>query len=274
MRNEVKGEAMSTSAHPFPAQVFEHTSKDDLQHLLEIMHYTVQAETPEDVKHVLVRAKSFLPFEHLIGGLVRLGPQGTCEGFSDVLNVNFPDEWLYLYWKNRYAEVDPVLYALRKSQQAQVWSQVYANVTSEREKEFVETATSFGLVDGVTAGSLDPSCGVATFFAFAGGDAAEHGRYVKLLDYLGQHLHWALLRVSSKSSPSADMCVTTLSPREVTILNWIKNGKTNWEISQIIGITERTIRFHVENIFSKLDVSSRSQAVAFAVQHGLPNLVA
>jgi DNA-binding CsgD family transcriptional regulator len=265
---------MSISAHPFPAHLFEHASKDDLQHLLEVMHYAVQAETPEDVKHVLIRAKNFLPFERLIGGLIRLGPQGTFDGFADVLNVSFPEEWLYLYWKNRYAEVDPVLHALMQSQRTQVWSQVYANVTSEREKEFVETATSFGLTDGVTAGSLDPSCGVATFFAFAGGDTAEHSRFVEFLDYLGQHLHWALLRAASLISPSTDMCVTKLSPREVTILNWIKNGKTNWEISQIVGVTERTIRFHVESIFGKLDVSSRTQAVAVAVQHGLPNLVA
>ena len=265
---------MSPSAHPFPAHLFEHASKDDLQHLLEIMHYTVQAETPEDVKQVLARAKSFLPFDHLIGGLVRLGPHGTFEGFSDVLNVDFPEEWLYLYWKNRYAEVDPVLRALMKSNQTQMWSQVYANVTSEREKEFVEAATSFGLTDGVTTGSLDPVCGVATYFAFAGGDTAEHPRFVKFVDYIGQHLHWALLRAASKTFPTTDTCVTTLSPREVTILNWIKSGKTNWEISQIIGITERTIRFHVESIFGKLDVSSRTQAVAVAVQHGLPNLVA
>ncbi|MEO5956740.1 MAG: LuxR family transcriptional regulator [Nitrospiraceae bacterium] len=265
---------MSTSAQHFPVHLFEHASKSDLQHLLEIIHYAVQAEVPEDVKGVLVLAKKFLPFDRLIGGLVRLGPQGTFDGFSDVLNVSFPEEWLYLYWKNRYAEVDPVLHALMQSQQTQVWSQVYANVTSARELEFVETATSFGLTDGVTSGSLDPSCGVATFFAFAGGDTAEHARYVKFLDYLGQHLHWALVRAASKASPSTDMCVTTLSPREVTILNWVKNGKTNWEIAQIIGITERTVRFHIESVFGKLDVSSRTQAVAVAVQHGLPNLVA
>lgn len=265
---------MSNIATPFPVHLFDHASKDDIQHLLEVVHYAVQAETPEDVKHVLTRAKDFLPFESVIGSLVRLGPQGTFQGFSEVLNVSFPEEWLYLYWKNRYADVDPVLRALMQSQGTQVWSQVYANVTTEREKEFVETATSFGLTDGVTTGSLDPSCGVATIFAFAGGDTAEHARFVKFLDYLGQHLHWALVRAVSKTSPSTDMCVTTLSPREVTILNWIKNGKTNWEISQIIGITERTVRFHVETIFSKLDVSSRTQAVAVAVQHGLPNLVA
>jgi DNA-binding CsgD family transcriptional regulator len=58
----------------------------------------------------------------------------------------------------------------------------------------------------------------------------------------------------------------------VTILNWIKNGKTNWEVGQILGVTERTVRFHLASIFSKLDVTSRSQAVAAAMEHGLPVL--
>ena len=263
---------MDTAIFPFPAHIFEESSKADLQSLLEIMHYAVLAESPRDVKDVLIRTKKFLPFDQLIGGLVRLDADGTFEGFSDVLNVNFPQIWLFQYWKNRYGEVDPVLHALVRSKKAQVWSEVYAGVKSKREKEFVETASSFGLSDGVTVGSLDPSCGVTSFFAFAGGEPALHTRYVKFLDYLGQHLHLALLRSSPKISCADNKCVTGLSPREVTILNWIKNGKTNWEIAQITGVTERTVRFHVESIFSKLDVTSRTQAVAVAVQHGLPNL--
>jgi DNA-binding CsgD family transcriptional regulator len=60
-----------------------------------------------------------------------------------------------------------------------------------------------------------------------------------------------------------------LSPRETTVLMWMKQGKTNWEISRILGVSERTVRFHVEGIFLKLDVSSRTQAVAFAMEQGL-----
>jgi DNA-binding CsgD family transcriptional regulator len=63
--------------------------------------------------------------------------------------------------------------------------------------------------------------------------------------------------------------VMGLSPRETTVLMWMKQGKTNWEISRILGVSERTIRFHVEGIFVKLDVSSRTQAVAFAMEQGL-----
>lgn len=265
---------MNTETRPFPSYIFDQASRHDLQNMLEVMHYAVLAETPKDVKNVLTRTAKFLPFERLIGGLVRLSPDGTFEGFSDVLNISFPQGWLFQYWKNRYGEVDPVLHALVRTQRTQVWSQVYANVQTERERDFVKTAAAYGLAEGVTTGSLDPCCGAATFFAFAGGDPVEHARHVKFLDYLSQHLHLALLRSASKLPPSADKCVATLSPREVTILNWVKAGKTNWEIAQIIELTERTVRFHIESIFTKLDVSSRTQAVAVAVQHGLPNLVA
>lgn len=265
---------MNAAAPPFPARLFEQASKDELQNLIEVIHYTALAQSPQDVKNVLIRTQKIIPFDRLIGGLIRFGPDGTFDGFSDVLNVSFPQTWLFQYWKNGYGKVDPVLHELVRSNHTQVWNRVYAKVKTEKGKEFLEAAAAYGLVDGVTTGSLDSSCGVATFFAFAGKKPVEDDRYVSILSYLGQHLHLALLRSASKSSTSTDNCVASLSPREVTILNWIKDGKTNGEIGQIIGLTERTVRFHVESIFAKLDVSSRTQAVAVAVQHGLPNLVA
>jgi len=94
-----------------------------------------------------------------------------------------------------------------------------------------------------------------------------------LIEYFGYHIHLALLRTTPPRSQALDQCVRELTLREMTILNWMKNGKTNGEIAQILGVTERTIRFHVGSIFSKLDVTSRSQAVATAIEHGLPNVV-
>jgi len=60
-----------------------------------------------------------------------------------------------------------------------------------------------------------------------------------------------------------------LSSRELTVLHWMKEGKTNWEIARIVGRSERTVRFHVGSIFYKLDVTSRTQAVVCALEAGL-----
>jgi DNA-binding NarL/FixJ family response regulator len=60
-----------------------------------------------------------------------------------------------------------------------------------------------------------------------------------------------------------------LSIREVEVLRLLAEGKTNRSIAAELGISERTIDRHVSNIFTKLDVSSRSAATAYAYEHGL-----
>ncbi len=52
-----------------------------------------------------------------------------------------------------------------------------------------------------------------------------------------------------------------LSPRETEVLGWLKLGKTSWDISQILGIKERTVNYHVNNIIQKLNAANRLQAV-------------
>jgi DNA-binding CsgD family transcriptional regulator len=56
----------------------------------------------------------------------------------------------------------------------------------------------------------------------------------------------------------------SLSPREREVLKWLKHGKTSWDISVILRISERTVNYHVDNIMKKLDVTSRLQAVSEA----------
>lgn len=60
-----------------------------------------------------------------------------------------------------------------------------------------------------------------------------------------------------------------LSAREAEVLRLLAAGKTNRSIAADLGISERTVDRHVSNIFTKLDVSSRSAATAYAYEHGL-----
>jgi ATP/maltotriose-dependent transcriptional regulator MalT len=60
-----------------------------------------------------------------------------------------------------------------------------------------------------------------------------------------------------------------LSEREVEVLRLVAGGGTNRAIASALGISERTVDRHVSNIFTKLGVSSRAAATAFAVEHDL-----
>lgn len=60
-----------------------------------------------------------------------------------------------------------------------------------------------------------------------------------------------------------------LSARELDCLRLAAEGQTSREIAGILGITERTVRFHVKNVCSKLGVERRVQAVAIAMDRKL-----
>ena len=60
-----------------------------------------------------------------------------------------------------------------------------------------------------------------------------------------------------------------LSPRELEVLRHLAGGRTNREIADQLGISERTVERHVSNLYTKLDVSTRAAATAWAYEHDL-----
>ncbi|MGG7518433.1 helix-turn-helix transcriptional regulator [Allorhizobium undicola] len=60
-----------------------------------------------------------------------------------------------------------------------------------------------------------------------------------------------------------------LTPREREALDWTAAGKSYWEIAVILGIRERTVRYFMANVRTKLDAVSNTQAVAKAISLGL-----
>ena len=63
-----------------------------------------------------------------------------------------------------------------------------------------------------------------------------------------------------------------LTPREIEVLQLIAQGKSNKQIAAELVITERTCKFHVSSILSKLEASNRTEAVKIAAQRGLVKL--
>jgi DNA-binding NarL/FixJ family response regulator len=63
-----------------------------------------------------------------------------------------------------------------------------------------------------------------------------------------------------------------LSDRELEVLRLIAKGKNNQQISNVLNIAESTVRFHANNIFGKLNVSDRTQALVTALQRGIVKL--
>jgi len=63
-----------------------------------------------------------------------------------------------------------------------------------------------------------------------------------------------------------------LTPRELTTLRLMADGKSNKEIANELGISERTVKTHLGHLFEKLGVTSRTEAVKIATRRGLVRL--
>jgi len=68
---------------------------------------------------------------------------------------------------------------------------------------------------------------------------------------------------------SAEKSVTPLSNRELTVLRLMAEGKRNREIAKDLSISERTVGNHITNMYNKLGVYDRSQAVVYAIKKGI-----
>ena len=93
----------------------------------------------------------------------------------------------------------------------------------------------------------------------------EAYRFSELFESLGPFLHMELLRANGKDSNTASHGASALlSAREQEVLKWLFEGKNNLEIGKILRISERTVKFHIQNLFRKFGAFNRYQLIANA----------
>ena len=70
----------------------------------------------------------------------------------------------------------------------------------------------------------------------------------------------------ARAAPGSRPAALPLSPRQAQCLRWAAIGKTSWETSRILGLSESTVNFHLRNACERLGVRGRRAAVAKAPQ--------
>jgi DNA-binding NarL/FixJ family response regulator len=106
-------------------------------------------------------------------------------------------------------------------------------------------------------------------------DNELRGRQLGADDYVTKPIDFDLLAtiITARLAGVARMelwpRLVDLNDREVEALTWVARGKTSAEIAQILGLSKRTIDFHIDNARSKLGAATRTQAVMKAADGGL-----
>ncbi len=82
----------------------------------------------------------------------------------------------------------------------------------------------------------------------------------------------AVFSAGLKEKLAARQAGPNLTPRELDVLRLLVRGRSNKELSSDLGLSQSTVKHHIESIFAKLGVQDRTQATAVAVQRGVVRL--
>jgi DNA-binding CsgD family transcriptional regulator len=184
------------------------------------------------------------------------------------LNAGFSEEWIGEYSRNGYFACDATKRPEHAASGFVAWSAALGRPANDAERKYARRARECGVSAGVTVGVDEPH-GPQTWFAFIGRAVERGDREAILLRHLTPYLHESMCRAAAARPAQDDQDRATLTPREREVLCWAMSGKTNWEISVILRVSERTVKFHLRNVMVKLDVSTRAHAVAVALSRGL-----
>jgi len=174
------------------------------------------------------------------------------------LSHNYPKSWEKLYFERSYFSHDPANKQQTLSMPIYVWN-------SEGTSEVFNAARDFSINSGVTCSVRGAQfiCSVS----FASQRDVISPEMMMGAEFIAPYLANSLVRTAEKESPTND--TSLLTEREVECLRWVSVGKTSWEISVILSISERTVLFHLANSQRKLGTCSRAHSVAKAMVLGL-----
>jgi DNA-binding response OmpR family regulator len=128
--------------------------------------------------------------------------------------------------------------------------------------------SGFELLERLTA--LEPRFAKMPFIfltALTDRDNELKGRHLGADDYVTKPIDFEVLatiinaRLAGVARSELWPKLVQLNDREVETLTWVARGKTSAEIAQILGLTKRTVDFHIDNARTKLDAATRTQAV-------------
>lgn len=235
----------------------------------EIIESSLQASSVEDL-HALCRdICESNGFDYFIYG-ARF-PTSLVKPFVLIVS-GYPDEWRERYVARHYIARDPTVTHCVNSVRPLLWDELQSGPrASEFSRQFMDEARAFGLSSGASmpvhggrgeVAMLSVSCEQEMHSV-----RAHIGHALPDLYLLSAYVHEAASRLVSEGKLPFKR--EELTERERECLLWTAEGKTSWETAHILGIAERTVNFHLQNVANKLNVTSRQQAIARAVAQGL-----
>ncbi len=181
----------------------------------------------------------------------------------------YPVGWMERYLDQDYIRIDPIIRRLEHDHSPFVWSEAMTNESEDGEcraiaRRMFGEAAEHNLRAGIALPVI--TLDGAIVGVSLGGDTVEipPGAF----GMISMISTFAIARAVDLHNRREGRQRPKLTAREIECLKWAADGKTEWEISAILQISEHTADKHLANAHFKLGAANRAHAVALAIRWG------
>jgi DNA-binding CsgD family transcriptional regulator len=230
---------------------------------LDLFESLLICNTVEELHTSTTAIARQMGFEHFLYG-VQVNTSLT-RPYRFILSC-YPEEWRKHYDEEGYANIDPTVAHCAKTSIPIIWkNEVFKG---RKEARVRSEAKDCGLVSGASF-SVHGGGGDTAMLSLS---TSRESREVQdnIVAMMGKaqlltcYLHEAVQRIVLSKGP-VPLKKISLTEREKECLLWAAEGKTGWEIANIVSISERTVTFHLQNAAQKMGVVNRQQAISRAL---------
>ena len=236
----------------------------DLTQTWTVLGWLEQAIDVQDIETRLLAYAARFGLTALFAGWVPSLDPGTAGDIpSKILFQKFPLEWAARYNERNYVFRDPVVQRLQTDHNLFSWTEAYDSCRSSKDVKVIGgEASEFGLVNGlvVPIQSID---GAHAAFSFGGERLQISEEEAAAFAFVTNFAAGRLLTITSRRRIGKQ---SRLTPREIDCLLWSAEGKTDWEISRILGISRSTVLKHMASAREKLGAMNKAHAIAIAMR--------
>lgn len=222
-----------------------------------------QIDSATNVREIVERLRTHIAgygYEACL--ITELPHQDTGSLNEHILLNGWPVAWYRHYLAAGHYRHDPCAALCRTAVGPFVWSDVRRRLIDLNACQVMDEAEEFGLRDGICV-PIEVPFGDPAAVTIAGRQIDLAPEVRCSVHALARHAYSAALRLAS---PIHRTSGRRLSGRERELLRWVAAGKTAWEASQILGISESTVNTHLRNIRQKLDAANIVHAIVQALR--------
>ena len=236
-----------------------------MQKFEDFVEQSRRAASAEELAQLYTHAVGEEGYENCILTSVRGHKLGHIAWFK------FPDGYVDAYVQNRWDLIDPVLSCSLRATRPFFWSDVTEKIElNQVQNKFMAACVDLKVQTGLIFPFHGPNQRLDVMsISRRVRDRADESR-AGLLHAVSMQT-WHRYQELSGEGLFVEAEVT-LTPRELEVLNWCKDGKTRLQIAEILSVSKKTVEFHIRSIMDKLGASNQLSAVVIALQRGYISL--